>query len=60
VGVACAAGEQVLGGGAVWDAVEVDLRMFNSFPMGNTWRVNVSNQDAAAHGIRAAATCLAP
>jgi hypothetical protein len=59
--VSCGAGQQVLGGGALWDAVDPDLRMFNSFSAnGTTWTVNVSNQDGAAHGIRAFATCLSP
>jgi len=59
--VACGAGQQVLGGGALWDAVDVDLRMFNSFSAnGTSWTVNVSNQDGADHGIRAFATCLSP
>jgi hypothetical protein len=59
--VSCGAGTQVLGGGALWDAVDPDLRMFNSFPSSSTsWTVNVSNQDGADHGVRATATCLAP
>jgi hypothetical protein len=58
--IACGAGQQVLGGGGLWDSVDVDLRMLNSFPSGNTWTMNGINQDAADHGIRAMATCLAP
>jgi hypothetical protein len=58
--ISCAAGEQILGGGGFWDSVDVDLRMLNSFPVGNSWTMNGINQDGAAHNIRAAATCLAP
>jgi hypothetical protein len=58
--VSCGGGSQVLGGGGIWNANDVDLKMFNSFPAGNTWSVNVVNQDGADHGIQAQATCLAP
>jgi hypothetical protein len=59
--VSCGAGQQVLGGGALWDSVDPDLRMINSFSAnGTSWTVNVSNQDGADHGVRAFATCLSP
>lgn len=58
--VGCGAGEQILGGGGLWDSVDVDLRMLNSFPSGNSWTMNGINQDGADHGIRAQAVCLAP
>ena len=59
--VSCGAGQQVLGGGALWDSVDPDLRMLNSFSAnGTSWTVNGSNQDGADHGLRAFATCLSP
>jgi hypothetical protein len=59
--VTCGPGQQVLGGGGLWDSTDVDLRMLNSFSVtGNTWTMNGINQDGMDHGIRAMASCLAP